>query len=84
MFQSYNPYVLVFESASTHLKENNSESMSIQIITDERMDQRRYNKSSSSEVAALIPGLDGEMDKLEDRRVITFEKTGKVKITMIR
>ena len=78
MITRYNPYYTVFKTAHERLEGSDHLSLHLKTIDTPRLDQRRYNLLTASEVAVLIPGTgeevtNGKRDIVVLRRRVGFQ-----------
>ena len=71
-----NPYAKNFRSVGERFSTNPQEAFYMRIISDRLKDGRTYNTSTSSEVAALIPG-DFNLD-IDKRDIVLQKHSGKL------
>lgn len=70
MLQLHNPYVDAFLTTRERLTINENISLHLRTVDDRNLDQRRYNRPTTSEIAVIIPGTGEEQ---VDRRDIVLE-----------
>ena len=79
MITQYNPYYTAFKTAHERLQESDHLSLHLKTVDTPRLDRRRYNRPTASEVAVLMPGTgeeitNGKRDIIIHHRRIGFQR----------
>jgi hypothetical protein len=72
-----NPYYNVYFTAMERIHNQQPVSLRLRTIVDNRVDQRRYNHPTASEVALILPGS-GE-EEYDARDIVVHERGGGLK-----
>jgi hypothetical protein len=78
LYECTNPFVTAFRTAGERLVEQESVALRLNCITAPRLDQRRYNRPTVHEVAAILVGSDAN-PTMGTRDIVIQERTGTLK-----
>jgi hypothetical protein len=75
--QYQNPYYNIYFTAMERVHDQQPVSLRLRTIVDNRVDQRRYNHPTATEVALILPGS-GE-EEFDARDLVVHERGGSLK-----
>ena len=71
MLHRYNPYAIQFKHAQERMRQDNSAvRLKITAVQGPSNNHRRYNRPTASEVVAILPGVEGNVDATGSRDLI--------------